>query len=181
MTLAEIQTALKDNGINLKPAEVEAKLKAYEMTAHQVTPEVMIGWIEELKQGQAQPPARLRKGGELTKTETEAIAPQSAVQPPAPTPSDIPVDVPFTHLDQIISGVENVGVEIVVQTNHQINHVVEKVVSFVQSAPTLTAQRINQRMGLGGVENPVESILQVNRELCSNSLSRIDEAIARAS
>jgi hypothetical protein len=181
MNIPDIQNILQANGITLQPAEVESKLKDYGMTADQVMPEVMSSWIEELKQGKPQPPARQAKNGGLAKTRTEAIAPQPQSQPPVPNQQEVPVDVHLTNLDQAISGVENVGVQIVVQTNDQINRVVEKVVGFVQAAPTMTAQRINQKIGLIGVENPVESLLQANYELCSNSLSRIDEAIARAS
>nr|WP_290224042.1 hypothetical protein [Trichocoleus desertorum] len=181
MTIPEIQKALKDNGINLKPAEVEAKLKAYGMTAEQVTPDLMAGWVEELKQGKSQPPARQGKGGGLAKSETSTPVSQPPTESPAPTQQEVPVNVQFTNLDQVLGGVENVGVQIVVQTNDHINHVVDKVLGFTQAAPTIAAQRINQRMGIVGVENPVESVLQANRDLCLKSLSRIDEAIARAS
>jgi hypothetical protein len=182
MTIPEIQKVLKDNGINLKAAEVEAKLKDYEMTADQVTPEIMTGWVEELKQSKPQSPARQGKGGGLAKSETSAPATQAPAQPPTPAQQpEVPVNVPFANLDQVLGGVENVGVQIVVQTNDHINHVVDKVVGFAQAAPTIAAQRINQRMGLVALENPVESILQANRDLCLNSLSRIDEAIAKAS
>jgi hypothetical protein len=177
MTVQEIQKALEAKGLEFTSAEIESKLKSIKLVADDVTPDMLEVWTEEFEQDRATKPARRNKSGGLAKSQASAPA-----QPPAPTQQqEIPVDVSFANLDQVIGGVENVGVQTVVQINDHINHVVEKVVNFAQAGPTLAAQRINQRMGLVALENPVESILQANRDLCLNSLSRIDEAIARAS
>lgn len=181
MTVQEIQEALVAKGLQFTSGEIESKLKSIKLAASDVTPDMLEVWAEELQQDQATKPSRRGKGGGLAKPQASAPVTQPPTQPPAPTQQEIPVDVPFANLDQVLGGIENVGVQIVLQTNDHINHVVEKVVNFAQAGPTLAAQRINQRMGLVGLENPVESIIQANRELCANSLSRIDEAIARAS
>jgi hypothetical protein len=182
MTITEIREAFQKEGFTFTDEEVEQKLTAAKMSADEVDGEMMAVWLEAMQQQQNKPaPKGKGKTAGLAKSESAPPATQPPTQPPAPTQQEIPVDVPFANLDQVLGGIENVGVQIVLQTNDHINHVVEKVVNFAQAGPTLTAQRINQRMGLVALENPVESILQANRDLCLNSLSRIDEAIARAS
>ncbi|HEY9644370.1 MAG TPA: hypothetical protein V6C57_28000, partial [Coleofasciculaceae cyanobacterium] len=171
MTVTEIRDAFEQKGFKFSEQEVEEKLAAAKMNADEVDAEMMAVWLEAMEQQQNQP-VKSGKGGGLAKSKT---APPAKTSAPTQT-QEIPVDFPGPN--QAASIVQNTVVKLV-QANHlDEQQAINALAGYYAESPTRVMNGINQQLSAMGVSNPLESVLQQQRESWASAHSAIQEAIA---
>jgi hypothetical protein len=189
MTITEIQKALKEQGINFKPAQIEEKLQAYEMKPDQVTPEVLTGWVEDLRQSEDKPakgrggglaknkseaiatPPPSEKNGAIAKSETKDMAPQPPVEQGEPV-EEIRIEIPA----QAIANVENLAVGMILKIDNQVDAMATSVARLANNAPALFAYKLNQKIGMQRGATEAQSLAE-HDGAWSASRSRINDLI----